>query len=155
RFSVRVSAVDSAAEPATANVTFTIEIPRVDVVARALPTFEVGVAALEPLVLPDASYSLTFSVAAGELPPGLVLTEAGALTGTPTEAGNRTFTLRASGPGPADNYEDVVFTAVVIPSTAPPDGQPPRGGLALEAILVVVILVAVVAYILSRRQLRR
>ncbi len=45
-----------------------------------------------------AGDTFTFSVTAGALPPGLALSSAGAITGTPTLVGNYTFTVTATDP---------------------------------------------------------
>ncbi|MGG7507512.1 putative Ig domain-containing protein [Plantibacter sp. YIM 135249] len=47
----------------------------------------------------EASNTDSFAVASGALPPGLTLTSAGVLAGTPTTAGDFTFTVKATGPG--------------------------------------------------------
>ena len=72
---------------------------------------------------------ITFSVPAGGLPPGLVFSSAGLLSGTPSAAGNYSFTLRAIQPavtGPATqatgNFTDQIFTLQVVSPLNPPAG---------------------------------
>jgi VCBS repeat-containing protein len=59
----------------------------------------------------------TFSVSAGALPPGLTLSGAGVLSGTPTEGGDYTFTLTASNGLFADASKQ--FTITISSNSAP------------------------------------
>lgn len=63
--------------------------------------------------------NLTFSVTSGSLPTGLVLdTATGAITGTPTTAGNSSFTIQAQD----DVYSDTEnFTIHISPAQTAPD----------------------------------
>ncbi len=84
------------------------------------------------LIYPDFSFTAsgtpapTFSVAAGSLPPGLQLDASGLLHGTPTAAGNYTFTIMASN---AAGQKKQPFTLEVqtTPPTSFTSGPPPAG----------------------------
>ena len=61
----------------------------------SLPAFAVGVAYSQALVASGGSQPYKgWTVSAGTLPPGIVLTTAGVLTGTPTTAGSYSFTVQ-------------------------------------------------------------
>ena len=90
--------------------------PTAPVGGSAAPTAPVAVVAIEPGTLPAGvagnSYSqtlsasggsgpYTFSLVAGSLPPGLSLAPSGAISGTPTQAGTFSFTVKATGGGGA------------------------------------------------------
>lgn len=155
---VTASEPSGSSAPVEAEVSFLVRVPGVDVEPRVLPTFQVGVPASEELVLPDANYALTYTVASGALPPGMQLTADGKLEGTPTEAGNFSFTLRAAGPGVEENHEDVAFTAMVNPGAEPPDGSgggPAGPSETVWYVLLGVLLLSVGAFLLSRRAIRR
>src|SRR5205823_1617398 len=59
------------------------------------------------------SPSIVWSVASGDLPPGLALSSDGVLSGTATSAGRYTFLVRAA--DPANNGGARQFTLVVTP----------------------------------------
>jgi VCBS repeat-containing protein len=59
----------------------------------------------------------SFALSAGDLPPGLTLSGAGVLSGTPTEGGDYTFTLTASNGLFADASKQ--FTITILSNTAP------------------------------------
>jgi hypothetical protein len=65
--------------------------------------------------------TIAYNQSAGTLPPGLTLTGAGALSGTPTSAGNFTGTVRASNPyGEAtQNYNITIACPTLTLSPAP------------------------------------
>ncbi|MFD8479342.1 putative Ig domain-containing protein [Kitasatospora sp. NPDC059673] len=57
---------------------------------------------------------LTWTLAAGELPPGLTLNPDGTITGTPTAAGSYTFTVQVS--DPVDGTSTREYTIVINPA---------------------------------------
>lgn len=93
------------------------------------PTFTNGPAPTTGTVGTAYSFSYTtsgtatiaYNQSAGTLPPGLTLTSAGALSGTPTAAGNFTGTVRASNPyGEAtQNYNITIACPTLTLSPAP------------------------------------
>jgi hypothetical protein len=153
-FIVTVTVQDSAGSPASATTTFTITIPQVEVHARQVPTLQVGVPTSDQILTHAGTYALNFTIVDGTLPPGLSIAPDGRLVGTPSQAGTFNFTLRATGPGAPANFDEAAYSITVRPADPPP--QPPvrEGGLPLEWILLVVILVSAGAFVASRRQLR-
>ncbi|MGG7507521.1 Ig-like domain-containing protein [Plantibacter sp. YIM 135249] len=80
----------------------------------------------------SAAYSYTFealntdsfAVASGALPPGLTLTSAGVLAGTPTTAGDFTFTVKATGPGGETvGASHTITVPVAVATTSPTNGS--------------------------------
>lgn len=65
-------------------------------VSTALPNDTIGVAYSTNLLASGGDSPYTFTVAAGALPPGLVLSPVGLLAGTPTALGDFSFTIRAT-----------------------------------------------------------
>ena len=95
----------------------------------------VPVVAIDPGTLPDGvvtgPYSVTlsasngtgpysFSVTSGTLPPGITLSQSGALTGTPTKGGTFAFTVQAtsSGAGPGTRAYTIKVGLVLAPTSA-------------------------------------
>jgi len=111
-FTVQVTATDSSTGPAApfhsapANVTLTVNAPVIAISPTTVPPGTVNV--------PYGSVNLTASggtapytyAHSGTLPNGMSLSSAGVLSGTPTQAGNFTFTVTAtdSTTGPAAPY---------------------------------------------------
>ncbi|PPK68428.1 ExeM/NucH family extracellular endonuclease [Actinokineospora auranticolor] len=95
------------------------------------PGVPAAISGTPPTGTVGAPYSHTFTlsapavvtVASGTLPAGLFLSEDGVLSGTPTEAGERTFTLRATN---AYGSSDAAFTVRVEAGVAI-DGTLPDG----------------------------
>jgi len=72
------------------------ECPAVTINPATLPAGTIGAAYNQALTATGGSGSYSFSISAGTLPTGLSLASGGALGGTPTVAGNYSFTVRAS-----------------------------------------------------------
>src|SRR5579883_1349625 len=72
--------------------------PPATITPAALPEGEAGDAYTQTLTATGPTGPLTFSVAAGTLPPGLALSAGGSLTGTPTAAGTYPFTVAVADP---------------------------------------------------------
>ncbi len=66
------------------------------ITTSTLPSGTVGVAYSQPLVATGGVRPYSWTVSAGTLPPGLSLSSAGTLSGTPTADGNYSFTVRAT-----------------------------------------------------------
>lgn len=75
--------------------------------ASTPPVLQVGVPANYQFAASDTA---AFSVQAGTLPTGINLSADGLLSGTATAGGNKTVTIRATGPG---GFEDVAITLTV------------------------------------------
>jgi large repetitive protein len=92
----------------------------------APPGGQVGVAYTDTLTATGGTAPYTWSVNAGSLPPGITLTSAGVLAGTPTTAGSYPFTVNVidQNNGIATASITLVVAAVLsLTFTAPPAGQ--------------------------------
>jgi len=92
----------------------------------APPAGRVGVAYTDTLTATGGTAPYTWSVNAGSLPPGITLTSAGVLAGTPTTAGSYPFTVNVidqnSGIATA-SITLVVNATLTLTFAAPPAGQ--------------------------------
>ena len=70
--------------------------PTITVNPPTLPSGIVGVPYNATVTASGGDGTYTFAVTTGTLPPGLVLSSAGAITGTPTVDGNSSFTITAT-----------------------------------------------------------
>ena len=101
-FNLSVTVTDSTggtAATVTNNYTLTIAVPTLTLTpaAGALPGGTAGVAYTQTFTASNGIAPYTYAVSAGALPAGLTLnTATGALSGTPTVAGNFTFSIRAT-----------------------------------------------------------
>ncbi|MDF9875958.1 putative Ig domain-containing protein [Cellulosimicrobium cellulans] len=103
---------------------FTIDVLQApQIITETLPAGEVG-GGYQAVVEAIGSDPISFSVVAGELPPGLVLDAAtGALTGEPTASGDYTFTIGAQNDAGTDEREyTIAIDAVAPPSPDTDDG---------------------------------
>src|SRR5688572_2236291 len=80
----------------------------------------VGTAIATTNFMANGTAPITYTVSGGLLPPGLTLSSAGALTGTPTVAGTYDFTVTVSNSAGANDtpYRQTILALPVI--TAPP-----------------------------------
>ncbi|HMX29108.1 MAG TPA: putative Ig domain-containing protein, partial [Blastocatellia bacterium] len=76
--------------------TLVINCPTITISPAALPAAVVGTAYNQTLTATGGSGTQTFAVTAGTLPPGLSLSSAGILSGTPTQAGVYNFDIGVS-----------------------------------------------------------
>ncbi len=70
--------------------------PAVAISTPALPTWYLGAAASQTFSATTGTAPYNWTLASGSLPPGLTLTTAGSLSGTPSAIGTYNFTLRAT-----------------------------------------------------------
>lgn len=63
----------------------------------------------------------TWALDSGTLPPGISLTSGGLLSGTPTQRGNQTFTLRATDAGSVVGTQSYAFTVAGAPLSVSPN----------------------------------
>jgi uncharacterized repeat protein (TIGR01451 family) len=98
-YTVTVPATDNCG--ATTNAQFTVQVvcPAITVNPATLPNGTAGVAYSQTLSALPAGGGYSFAVSSGTLPPGLMLSSTGALTGTPTQVGNFSFEVTATGFG--------------------------------------------------------
>jgi len=76
--------------------TFTVNAPSITVTPATVPGGQVAVAYSQSLSASGGSGGYTYSLSAGALPPGLALSSAGGLSGTPSAAGSYSFTVKAT-----------------------------------------------------------
>jgi outer membrane autotransporter protein len=97
-FAFTVTVTDASVSPATLSRNYTLTIAAVTVVVSptTLPAATVGTAYSGTLGASGGVGPYTFAVSAGALPQGITLSGSGALSGTPTQSGPATFTIRAS-----------------------------------------------------------
>jgi VCBS repeat-containing protein len=96
-FNITVQATDANGCTATLARTLTVNCPTVVVSPISLSAGTVGTAYTAVTLSQTGGVApITWSIASGTLPPGLSLTTAGVLSGTPTVAGTSNFTVRAT-----------------------------------------------------------
>ncbi|WP_205756858.1 putative Ig domain-containing protein [Solilutibacter silvestris] len=78
------------------NYTLTITAPTISVSPSMLPNASAGVAYSQTITASGGTAPYSYSLAAGALPPGVALSGAGTLSGTPTAAGTFNFTVTAT-----------------------------------------------------------
>jgi hypothetical protein len=93
-FTVQVK--DSANTTATGPLSITIAPPALKIETTSLPAAAAGVAYSQSLSATGGAGTYTWSITSGALPQGLSLSPAGAISGTPTQAGSFTFTVSVS-----------------------------------------------------------
>lgn len=93
-FTVRVT--DSGSNTATQALTININASPLQITTPTLPNGQVGQVYSNTLTASGGTPPLTWGLSSGSLPNGLNLTTAGVLSGTPTVAGNFTFTVQVT-----------------------------------------------------------
>ena len=98
--------------------------PALSITTTSLPNGIVGAAYSQTLVAAGGSGSYSWSIASGSLPPGLSLSSAGVISGTPTTAGTYTFTVQVSdGIGTVTQSLSITIgVALSISTTSLPNG---------------------------------
>lgn len=108
-----------AQDKATKSLTLTVNSGTVSITTATLPGGMVNLAYTTTIAATGGLAPYSFSVSAGSLPAGLILTAStGVLSGTPTTAGSSTFTIQA-----ADSETPAVtttqsFTVLIVPTLA-------------------------------------
>jgi len=95
----------------------------------SLPAGQVGVAYSSTLAASDTFTPLTFALVSGSLPPGLSLSSAGVISGTPTSATSATVGVQASDPYGVTSGTDTLSINIA----AAPVSTPPKPVIALES----------------------
>ncbi|NKJ23375.1 putative Ig domain-containing protein [Dyella sp. SG609] len=95
-YSFTVKATDGFGFSGSQAYTVTVNAPAITFTRTTLPGGQVGVAYSQTVSASGGSGSFTYSLTAGALPPGIALSSAGAISGTPTAAGNYSFTVTAT-----------------------------------------------------------
>jgi len=99
--------------------------PVITLAPPTLPPGTVGVAYSQTITGSGGTAPYTFAVTSGELPPGLTLTPAGVLAGTPTRGNTFTFTIRGTDANGC--FASLVYTIIVGAAPPPPAPVPPPG----------------------------
>lgn len=95
-YNVTIKVTDANGCMVTRIITIVIGCPALQVAPRTLPAGLVGVTYSQALSVTGSTGSVTWSIAAGNLPPGVMLSPTGTLLGTPTAAGLYNVTLRGA-----------------------------------------------------------
>ncbi|MHA7271002.1 beta strand repeat-containing protein [Arthrobacter sp. HLT1-20] len=95
-FRVAIRVVDGRTLNNSTNYTITIAAPSITIAPLTLPGANVGMGYSVDVIATGGTAPHTFAVTAGSLPPGLTLTAAGKLAGTPTAPGTRNFSITAT-----------------------------------------------------------
>jgi hypothetical protein len=122
-FTFSVIATDSQSSQGSQAYTVTIQtagptVPPINVGPPSLPAFVVGQPVQVPLTVSGGDGGpYTFAIVAGALPPGLSMSTAGVISGTPTTAGPYSFT--ASAADTSGNSGARIYTATVSATPVP------------------------------------
>ncbi|NJD08994.1 MAG: autotransporter outer membrane beta-barrel domain-containing protein, partial [Gemmatimonadetes bacterium] len=117
--SFTVQAVSGTASAAKA-LTITVAQPAVTIATATLPDAEVGAAYNQTLTASGGLGSYTWTIASQSPPPGLTLSAAGVLSGTPTTAGTYTFSVRAVSGGQAEKSYTIIVQPPPVSITSGP-----------------------------------
>ena len=120
-FSVKVT--DASGASTQANYSLQVVAPTITVGPAGLPNATQNTAYSQTLIASGGTSGYTFSLSSGSLPNGMVLSSAGALTGTPTAAGNFPIAVKATDAHGFTGLQS--YTLVVNALTAP--GAPTIG----------------------------
>jgi hypothetical protein len=118
-----IQVVDNAGSKASAGFTITINAASgtVTITTTSLPNGTVGAAYSATLQATGGTTPYTWSVTSGQLPAGLTLAASGSITGTPTTAGNSTFTIQVvdnAGSKASANFTITIGTSGTMPQFA-------------------------------------
>jgi Putative Ig domain len=118
-----VTATDSVGGKATQTYSVTVN-PAVSITTTSLTNWTAGLSGYSQTIsATGGTGSLIISAPSASLPPGLTLSSAGVLAGTPSTAGTFTFTVTATdsiGASAGESYSVVINPAVVITTTTLP-----------------------------------
>ncbi|MGC9972471.1 MAG: M36 family metallopeptidase, partial [Bryobacteraceae bacterium] len=114
-FTVRVA--DSASAAATQTFSLTISgLPPTITTSSTLPSGFTGWTYSQTLAAAGGVPPYTWSITSGALPAGLALSSAGVIAGTPTAAGNYSFTVRVTDSASAAATQPFSLTVAAAPS---------------------------------------
>ncbi|PWK85924.1 outer membrane autotransporter protein [Fulvimonas soli] len=122
-----VTATDGFGFTGSQAYTFTVNAPAITLAPATLPAGTGGVAYSQALSASGGNGGYTYSLASGALPPGIALSSSGQISGTPSTAGNFSFTVKATdGFGFAGSQAytlDVDAPAITLAPATLPGGQ--------------------------------
>ena len=101
------------------------------VVTTSLPGGTVGQTYSASLSASGGSAPYSWSVSAGNLPPGISLASSGTLSGTPTSSGTFNFTVKATSSGKNAESDTQALSVVVAPALVISTGSLPAGQVAV------------------------
>ncbi len=93
---ITIRATDNCGATRDASFTLGVGCPVINITPATLPVGTVGTVYNQTLTAAGGATPYSFNVSAGALPPGLSLSAAGQLTGTPTASGPAPFTIKAT-----------------------------------------------------------
>lgn len=116
---VTLQAHDSydASRVASATETISIAPTAIAITTKSLPNGSVNSPYQAVLSATGGSGQTMWTLAAGGLPPGLMLSSSGMISGTPSAAGTASFTVRASDMGWSGNAATQALTIAVVETT--------------------------------------
>ena len=100
-YSFTVRATDHAATTTTKALSLTINSATLTITTAWLPDSIVGASYSQPLTASGGTAPYAWSLASGQIPPGLTLLDNGVVQGTPTNGGTFSFTVRVTDAGSA------------------------------------------------------
>ena len=130
-YTFTITATDSSATPDKGSASYTLQVkPALTLSPATLPAVLAGARDSQQIAAAGGTSPYSFAVTAGTLPPGLTLSAAGALRGTPTIPGSYTFTITATDSSATPDKGSTAYMLKVSPgiiTLAPgalPDGIP-------------------------------
>ena len=108
-FSITITLRDAAQTTVTRNFTLIVQAA-LAITTTSLPSGVVGSAYSATLVASGGTPPYSWSLISGSLPPGLTLSAAGAISGTPTSTGPVAFTVRALDSESQESSKDLSIT---------------------------------------------
>ncbi|HKQ57603.1 MAG TPA: putative Ig domain-containing protein, partial [Candidatus Eisenbacteria bacterium] len=117
-FNFTVTATDAAGCEGLRAYSLVIDVgcPAITVLPASLPNGSISVAYSQSLSASAGTPPFTFAVTVGSLPPGLTLTPAGLLSGTPTTAGPFSFTVEVTDANACTGSTAYTLTILGIPT---------------------------------------
>jgi uncharacterized protein (TIGR03437 family) len=95
-YSVTIRATDNCGGTTDATFTLNVGCPAVTINPPALPAGLTGAPYSQTLSQTGGGGAVSYSIVAGETPPGLALSSSGTFAGTPTKSGSYTFQVKAA-----------------------------------------------------------
>ena len=124
-FMVKVAGADGKNDNDTKALSIVVS-PALAITTSTLPGGQVGVTYSQTLQASGGTAPYTWSISAGSLPQGLILS-AGQISGTPTAAGNASFTVKVTDTGSASATKalsiNIAANPVIITTASLPAGQ--------------------------------